>query len=183
MGGKIKDAKEWRFLKSGSEIAGLKKNIANYCDLFLLRKKVKNFGKQTATVAIDNNKNNNNNDNNDNNLDDNPDLDLLTDEKIRLKRPSMYRIVLINDDYTPQEFVIWVLMKIFHKTKEEGTQIMLDAHKRGKSSIGVYTYDIAKTKLLQVIDLAKKNEHPLECRMEAISGEEEWKFQLNWIRP
>jgi ATP-dependent Clp protease adaptor protein ClpS len=99
--------------------------------------------------------------------------ELLTEEVTKLKRPDMYRIVLLNDDYTPREFVVWVLIKVFHKNEEEGTRIMLEAHTRGKSIIGVYTYDIARTKVMQVDNLAKQHEHPLKCDMEVEEGGEE----------
>ncbi len=99
--------------------------------------------------------------------------DLLTEERVHLRRPDMYRIVLLNDDYTPREFVVWVLVKVFYKSMEEGTRIMLDAHTKGKSTIGVYTYDVAKTKLMQVENLAEQYEHPLKCIMEVEEGGEE----------
>jgi ATP-dependent Clp protease adaptor protein ClpS len=99
--------------------------------------------------------------------------ELLTEEDTKLKRPDMYRIVLLNDDYTPREFVVWVLIKVFHKSEEEGTRIMLEAHTNGKSIIGVYTYDIARTKVMQVDDLAKQHEHPLKCDLEVEEGGEE----------
>lgn len=99
--------------------------------------------------------------------------DLLTEEDVRLKRPDMYRIVLLNDDYTPREFVVWVLMKVFYKDKEESTRIMLEAHTTGKSVVGVYTYDVARTKVMQVDKLAEQYEHPLKCVMEVEGGGEE----------
>ena len=100
--------------------------------------------------------------------------ELLTEEVTKLKRPDMYRIVLLNDDYTPREFVVWVLIKVFYKSEEEGTRIMLEAHTKGKSIIGVYTFDIARTKVMQVDNLAKQHEHPLKCDMEVeVGGEEE----------
>lgn len=99
--------------------------------------------------------------------------ELLTEETTQLKRPDMYRIVLLNDDYTPREFVVWVLVKVFYKSEEEGTRIMLDAHTKGKSIIGVYTYDIARTKVMQVDNLAKQHEHPLKCDMEVEEGGED----------
>ena len=99
--------------------------------------------------------------------------ELLTEEITKLKRPDMYRIVLLNDDYTPREFVVWVLIKVFHKSEEEGTRIMLEAHTRGKSIVSVYTYDIARTKVMQVDNLAKQHEHPLKCDMEVEEGGEE----------
>ena len=99
--------------------------------------------------------------------------ELLTEEVTKLKRPDMYRIVLLNDDYTPREFVVWVLIKVFYKSEQEGTRIMLEAHTKGKSTIGVYTYDIARTKVMQVDNLAKQHEHPLKCDMEVEEGREE----------
>ncbi|MEQ9619918.1 MAG: ATP-dependent Clp protease adapter ClpS [Deltaproteobacteria bacterium] len=99
--------------------------------------------------------------------------ELLTEERVRLKRPDMYRILLLNDDYTPREFVVWVLMRVFYKGQEESTRIMLEAHTSGKSVIGVYTYDVATTKIVQVDKLAKQYEHPLQCILEVESGGEE----------
>ena len=97
---------------------------------------------------------------------------LLTEEKVKIKRPNMYKIVLLNDDYTPREFVVWVLIKVFYKTEHESMRIMLDAHTKGKSIIGVYTHDVARTKVLQVDKLAEQNGHPLKCIIEVEQGEE-----------
>jgi len=99
--------------------------------------------------------------------------ELLTEERVKLKRPDIYRIVLLNDDYTPREFVVWVLMRVFYKSNEEGTRIMLEAHTTGKSVVGVYTYDVARTKVIQVGKLAEQYEHPLKCIMEVEEGGEE----------
>jgi len=96
--------------------------------------------------------------------------DRVTEEKLLLKKPDMYRIVLLNDNYTPRDFVVWVIMKIFYKTQEESSRIMLEAHTKGKSTIGVYTYDIAKSKVTQVDNLAQRYEHPLKCTLEVESG-------------
>lgn len=96
----------------------------------------------------------------------------LAEEKIRSKRPDMYRIVLLNDDFTPREFVVWILMKVFYKNVSDSQRIMLEAHTKGRSIIGVYTYDIAKTKITQVDALAEKYEHPLKCILEVETGEE-----------
>lgn len=98
--------------------------------------------------------------------------DRVTEEKPLLKKPDMYRIVLLNDNYTPRDFVVWVIMKIFYKTREESSRIMLEAHTKGKSTIGVYTYDIAKSKVTQVDNLAQRYEHPLKCTLEVESGGE-----------
>ncbi|MFI5323106.1 MAG: ATP-dependent Clp protease adapter ClpS [Thermodesulfobacteriota bacterium] len=99
--------------------------------------------------------------------------DLLTEHRAKLKRPDMYRIVLLNDDYTPREFVVWVLMRVFFKNQEESTRIMLEAHTSGQSIVGVYTYDVATTKIRQVDKLAKQYEHPLKCILEVEAGGEE----------
>ena len=98
---------------------------------------------------------------------------LLTEERVKLKRPNMYKIVLLNDDYTPREFVVWILIKVFYKTEHESLRIMLDAHTKGKSIIGVYTHDVARTKVLQVDKLAEHNGHPLKCIIEVEQGEED----------
>lgn len=90
----------------------------------------------------------------------------LTEEEIKVKKPDMYRIVLLNDDYTPRDFVVWVIMRVFYKTEDESKRIMLEAHTTGRSTVGVYTFDIAKTKLNQVEGLAEKYEHPLKCILE-----------------
>jgi ATP-dependent Clp protease adaptor protein ClpS len=98
--------------------------------------------------------------------------DLLTEQQAKLKRPDMYRIVLLNDDYTPREFVVWVLVRVFFKSQEESTRIMLEAHTSGQSMVGVYTYDVATTKIIQVDKLAKQHEHPLKCIIEVETGGE-----------
>ena len=91
---------------------------------------------------------------------------LLLDTKPKTKKPSMYNVLLMNDDYTPMEFVVMVLEKIFNKKQEEATQIMLHVHQKGIGICGTYTYEVAESKCKAVIDLAKKNEHPLQCTME-----------------
>jgi len=87
-----------------------------------------------------------------------------TDQEIR--EPKMYRVILHNDDYTTMDFVIDVLISIFHKPAVEAMQIMLDVHKKGKGICGVYTYDIAATKVAQVRELAMGREFPLKCSLE-----------------
>ena len=99
--------------------------------------------------------------------------DLLTQEKINLKRHDMYRVVLLNDDYTPRDFVVWILMRVFYKGETESSSIMLEAHTAGKSTVGVYTYDEATTKIAQVDKIAKQYEHPLTCILEVESGGEQ----------
>ena len=78
----------------------------------------------------------------------------------------MYKVVLLNDDYTPMDFVITVLMKFFKKTEAQSTQIMLDVHNKGAGVCGVFTYEIAETKVHQVNQFAQNNKHPLKCDME-----------------
>ena len=91
---------------------------------------------------------------------------LLLDTKPKTKKPSMYNVLLLNDDYTPMEFVVMVLEKIFNKKQEEATQIMLHVHKNGIGVCGTFTYEVAESKCKSVMDMAKKNQHPLQCTME-----------------
>ncbi len=95
-----------------------------------------------------------------------PATGVITKVKPRTKKPAMYKVVLLNDDYTPMEFVVVVLERFFGKSQEEATQIMLHVHRRGIGVCGVYPYEIAETKVTQVIDFARKNEHPLQCMLE-----------------
>lgn len=82
------------------------------------------------------------------------------------KPPRKYKVIYHNDDYTPMEFVVFILMGIFSKTQEEATKIMLNVHQNGMGTCGVYTYEIAETKVAQVMDAAKRDQHPLQCRLE-----------------
>jgi ATP-dependent Clp protease adaptor protein ClpS len=91
---------------------------------------------------------------------------VITQTKTRTQRPSMYRVLILNDDYTPMEFVVYVLEQYFHKSREEATQIMLHVHQTGVGVCGVYTYEVAETKVAQVIDTARRHQHPLQCTME-----------------
>ena len=92
---------------------------------------------------------------------------LVTEEATpRLKRPPLYRVILLNDDYTPMEFVVQVLEKIFSLDRTTATRIMLEVHTKGKGVCGVYTYEIAETKVAQVTGLAQQHQHPLLCTME-----------------
>jgi ATP-dependent Clp protease adaptor protein ClpS len=84
----------------------------------------------------------------------------------KTKKPSMYKVILLNDDYTPMEFVVHVLQKFFHKSHEDAMQIMLHVHQRGVGVCGVYPFDVAETKVTQVIDYARQNEHPLQATLE-----------------
>ena len=83
-----------------------------------------------------------------------------------LKEPAMYKVLLHNDDYTTMEFVVQVLMQVFHKSVEQATHIMLNVHKRGIGMCGVFTYEVAETKVETVTRLARENGHPLKCTME-----------------
>jgi len=90
----------------------------------------------------------------------------VTRTRPKTKRPSLYRVLLLNDDYTPMEFVVHVLERFFHKGPEEATQIMLHVHQNGVGECGIYTYEVAETKVTQVMDFARKHQHPLQCVME-----------------
>ena len=91
---------------------------------------------------------------------------LLTKEKIKLKKPDMYVVIMINDDYTPMEFVIYVLQSVFKKNYEDAKRIMLLIHNEGKGICGVFPLDIAETKANQVVEFARINQHPLECKVQ-----------------
>ncbi len=84
----------------------------------------------------------------------------------KTKKPSLYKVLLLNDDYTPMEFVIYVLQKFFNKDMEEATKIMLHVHQNGVGVCGVFTFEVAETKVTQVVDLARQHQHPLQCVME-----------------
>ncbi len=98
--------------------------------------------------------------------DDNDKIGLATRTRVRTKKPSLYRVMLLNDDYTPMEFVVFILERFFNKSPEEATRIMLHVHQKGVGLCGVYTYEVAETKVAQVLDMAQRNEHPLQCVME-----------------
>ena len=106
-----------------------------------------------------------------------PDMDqdggLLTEtSKPELKRPPMYKVILMNEDYTPMEFVIYVLQTFFSYDKEKATQIMLAVHTKGKGVCGIYTKEVAETKSNQINNFAKQNEHPLVSDIEPIDEED-----------
>lgn len=90
----------------------------------------------------------------------------LLEARPKLKRPRMYKVVLHNDDYTPMEFVVVLLEQIFGMSREKATQVMLHVHTRGKGVCGVFTREIAETKVAQVNDYSRQNQHPLLCAME-----------------
>lgn len=91
---------------------------------------------------------------------------VLTRTRPKPEKPAMYRVVLLNDDYTPMDFVVYVLERFFSKTQAEATDIMLSVHRTGVGTCGIYTHEIAETKVNLVLDCARKNEHPLQCTME-----------------
>ena len=86
--------------------------------------------------------------------------------KPKTKRPSMYKVLLLNDDYTPMEFVVHVLERFFGLNHDRAVQIMLTVHTQGVAVVGVFTYEIAETKVTQVMDYARQHQHPLQCAME-----------------
>jgi ATP-dependent Clp protease adaptor protein ClpS len=90
----------------------------------------------------------------------------LEEVRPEIKRPPMYKVVLMNDDFTPMDFVVEVLRTFFGMDHDRATQIMLNVHTRGKGICGVYTFEIAETKVVQVNEFARQNEHPLKCAME-----------------
>ena len=91
---------------------------------------------------------------------------VITKTKTRTKRPNLYRVLLLNDDYTPMEFVVHVLERFFNKPREDATRIMLHVHQNGVGECGVFTYEVAETKVTQVMDFARQHQHPLQCVME-----------------
>ncbi len=96
----------------------------------------------------------------------NPEAVMLVQEKVERKPPSMYKILLLNDDFTPMQFVIEVLKIFFSMNQEQATRIMLEVHMQGVGVCGIYPSDIASTKVKQVVEFARKNQHPLRCIME-----------------
>jgi ATP-dependent Clp protease adaptor protein ClpS len=90
----------------------------------------------------------------------------LEEAKPKLKEPPMYRVFLLNDDYTPMEFVVTLLEKLFGMDREKATRIMLQVHSQGKGVCGTYTYEVAETKVAQVSEYAQRHQHPLMCSME-----------------
>lgn len=91
---------------------------------------------------------------------------VLAQTRPKTKKPSLYKVLMLNDDYTPMEFVVHVLQNFFRMTPERATQVMLNVHREGVGVCGVFTYEIAETKVSQVMDLARKNQHPLQLTLE-----------------
>lgn len=95
-----------------------------------------------------------------------PSTGLVVKARPATRRPDMYKVLMLNDDYTPMEFVVHVLERFFQKSREQATQVMLQVHRRGVGVCGVFTYEVAETKVTQVMDLARQNQHPLQCTIE-----------------
>jgi len=95
-----------------------------------------------------------------------PGTAVITKTKPQTKRPNLYRVLLLNDDYTPMEFVVHVLERFFNKDREAAYQIMMHVHQHGIGECGIYTYEVAETKVTQVMDFSRKHQHPLQCVME-----------------
>ena len=91
---------------------------------------------------------------------------IVTKTRPKTKKPSLYKVLILNDDYTPMEFVVHVLERFFAKPREEAVEIMLLVHRHGVGICGVYTFEVAETKVAQVIELARRHQHPLQCTME-----------------
>ena len=98
--------------------------------------------------------------------DEDGDVGVATRTRAKTKKPNLYKVLLLNDDYTPMEFVVHVLERFFNKGREEATQIMLHVHQKGVGVCGVFTFEVAETKVTQVMDFARQHQHPLQCTME-----------------
>ena len=95
-----------------------------------------------------------------------PQTGTVVQTRPKTKKPSMYKVLMLNDDYTPMEFVVHVLESFFAKSREEATRIMLHVHQRGVGICGVFTYEVAEAKVQQVMDCARQHQHPLQCTIE-----------------
>ena len=95
-----------------------------------------------------------------------PGTAVITKTKPQTKRPNLYRVLILNDDYTPMEFVVLCLQRFFRMNMEEATRVMLHVHQKGVGVCGVFSYEVAETKVGQVIDFARQNQHPLQCTLE-----------------
>lgn len=93
-------------------------------------------------------------------------IDVVVRPRTRTRKPSMFTVLMLNDDYTPMEFVVHVLERFFGKSRDEATDIMLEVHQHGVGVCGVFTYEVAESKVAHVMDLARKNQHPLQCTLE-----------------
>jgi ATP-dependent Clp protease adaptor protein ClpS len=95
-----------------------------------------------------------------------PSVGIATRTRTRTRKPSLYKVLLLNDDYTPMEFVVHVLQQFFRMDMEEATRVMLHVHQRGVGVCGIFSYEVAETKVNQVMDFARQNQHPLQCTLE-----------------
>ena len=102
----------------------------------------------------------------DNDVGEGSDTGVVVRTKPKTKKPAMYQVIMLNDDYTPMEFVILVLERFFNKSSDEATQIMMHVHQKGVGVCGVFTFEVAETKVQQVMDLARQHQHPLQCTLE-----------------
>ncbi len=93
-------------------------------------------------------------------------IGIATKTRARPKKPSMFKVLMLNDDYTPMEFVVMVLKRFFHMDLEQATRVMLHVHQKGVGVCGIFPYEIAETKVNQVMDFARQNQHPLQCTLE-----------------
>ena len=93
--------------------------------------------------------------------------DIITQEKVELKKPKLYKVILLNDDYTPMEYVVKLIRIVFRKCESEAVNIMLMVHKKGSGICGIFTKEVAETKVETVLQMAKGDQHPLKCIMEA----------------
>ena len=98
--------------------------------------------------------------------DDDQEIGIATKTRAKPKKPSQYKVLLLNDDYTPMEFVVMVLKRFFRMDMEEATRVMLHVHQRGVGVCGIFPYEVAETKVNQVMDFARQNQHPLQCTLE-----------------
>ncbi len=103
--------------------------------------------------------------------DDNTATGIIVKSRPKTKKPSLYKVLMLNDDYTPMEFVVQVLKRFFTMNQEEAMRIMLHIHQRGVGICGVFTYEVAETKVNQVMEVARKNQHPLQCTVEKDGGD------------
>ncbi|ATW02317.1 ATP-dependent Clp protease adapter ClpS [Sphingorhabdus sp. YGSMI21] len=97
---------------------------------------------------------------------DDTNLGIATKTRAKTKKPSPYKVLILNDDYTPMEFVVLVLKRFFNMDIDEATRVMLHVHQKGVGVCGTFSYEVAETKVTQVMDFARKNEHPLQCTLE-----------------
>ncbi len=98
--------------------------------------------------------------------DDDHSTNIVVKTRPKTRKPSLYKVLMLNDDYTPMEFVVHILERFFGKNREEAEQIMLHVHQRGVGICGIYTYEVAETKVTQVMDFARQHQHPLQCTLE-----------------